>query len=97
MFKLFFQGLLLPQICLLCDEKLEGPAALATHIFETHDLDFNKMMENLSDKKKRIPNLLKISNIKRSSSSGNYIPFTKDFGAQILSVIHSLSGNSQCD
>lgn len=30
-------------------------------------------MENFSDKKKKIPNLLKISDIKRNSSSGMYI------------------------
>ncbi|XP_045469140.1 zinc finger protein 729-like [Harmonia axyridis] len=60
---------ILPQNCLLCDEKLCGPAELATHVFEIHNLDLNKTMENFSDKKKKIPNLLKISDIKRNSSS----------------------------
>ncbi|XP_044763106.1 zinc finger protein 845-like [Coccinella septempunctata] len=66
---LITSDLILPQSCLLCDEKFSGPAALAAHIFEIHDLDLNKTVENLSDRKKKIPNLLKISDIKRNSSS----------------------------
>ncbi|KAL3270734.1 hypothetical protein HHI36_021259 [Cryptolaemus montrouzieri] len=57
-----------PQICLLCQGEFSGPAALAAHIFEVHDLDFNQILESSCEKKKKIPNLLKISDIKRSNS-----------------------------
>ncbi|KAJ8954251.1 hypothetical protein NQ318_005847 [Aromia moschata] len=65
----------LPQSCLLCDTHFSGPAALATHVFETHGIDMTEVIssgsgESFAEKsKKKIPNLVKISDLRRSDST----------------------------
>lgn len=69
---------MLPQNCLLCETPCPDSAALATHIFETHGIDMTEVVssssvESYQEKgKKRIPNLVKISDLKRSDSLGMY-------------------------
>ncbi|CAH0549444.1 unnamed protein product [Brassicogethes aeneus] len=80
----------LPQICLLCDNRFEGAAALAAHVFELHGIDMAEVVGGAtnggaggvatdsnerccsdSEKKKKIPNLVKISDLKREVQDDN--------------------------
>lgn len=60
----------LPQICLLCDTHFVGPAALATHVFEAHGIDMAQIISSITEaaveKKKKIPKLVKISDLKKN-------------------------------
>ncbi|EFA05208.1 zinc finger protein 729 isoform X1 [Tribolium castaneum] len=58
----------LPQVCLLCDEQFTGPSMLASHVFETHGIDMAAVTGDTNDKKKKLPNLLKISDLRKSDS-----------------------------
>ncbi|XP_023023443.2 uncharacterized protein isoform X2 [Leptinotarsa decemlineata] len=64
----------LPQSCLLCDTHFSGPASLASHVFEAHGIDMAEVVssgsgESLPERsRKKIPNLVKISDLKRSDS-----------------------------
>jgi hypothetical protein len=64
----------LPQVCLLCDEHFTGPSMLAAHVFETHGIDMANIVafatDPNNDKKKKLPNLLKISDLRKSESLG---------------------------
>ncbi|XP_017774537.1 PREDICTED: zinc finger protein 26-like [Nicrophorus vespilloides] len=62
----------LPQICLLCDMQFDGPSLLAEHVFETHGIDMAQIVNNepiLEKKKKMIPNLVKIADLKAKRES----------------------------
>lgn len=68
----------LPQVCLLCDEQFTGPSMLASHVFETHGIDMANVValaNDANEKKKKLPNLLKISDLRKSDSLGKYIVF----------------------
>nr|CAH7729703.1 unnamed protein product [Callosobruchus chinensis] len=62
----------LPQKCLLCDSLYNEPAALVAHIFEAHGFDMTGVSmfgstEWIAERnKKKIPNLVKISDLKKS-------------------------------
>lgn len=60
----------MPQVCLLCDSKFEGASLLAAHVFQVHGIDMAKVMEPIQDKKKKIPNLVKITDLKIKNDSG---------------------------
>lgn len=64
------------QVCLLCDEQFPGPSMLASHIFEAHGIDMAQIVavasDNNVDKKKKLPNLLKISDLRKSDSLGEF-------------------------
>ncbi|GJQ75286.1 hypothetical protein Trydic_g23475 [Trypoxylus dichotomus] len=59
----------LPQICLLCESPFPTPAELAGHVFETHGIDMAQILasEPVMEKKKKIPNLVKIADLKGKS------------------------------
>ncbi|KAJ3652446.1 hypothetical protein Zmor_018408 [Zophobas morio] len=62
----------LPQVCLLCDDQFSGPSMLASHVFETHGIDMAHIAaladDAANDKKKKLPNLLKISDLRKNDS-----------------------------
>lgn len=57
-------------VCLLCETQCQNAAALATHIFESHNLNVTQFADtdNLADKKKKMPSLLKISDLKQGDN-----------------------------
>lgn len=69
-----------PQLCLLCgDEKFDGPSTLASHVFECHGIDMAQQFVALNmadsatlDKRKKLPNLVKISDLRKSDSIGEF-------------------------
>ncbi|CAG9830901.1 unnamed protein product [Diabrotica balteata] len=67
----------LPQSCLLCDTHFSGPSALAAHVFESHGIDMSEVVssgsgESFPEKsKKKLPNLVKISDLKKTDSLEN--------------------------
>lgn len=75
----------LPQICLLCDTRFPNPATLASHVYEIHGIDMMQLAQQNSDanttnndKKKKIPNLVKITDLKlKNETSGNYQTISK--------------------
>lgn len=62
--------------CLLCDTYCQNAPTLATHISECHDVDIEEVFssesgESLREKpKKKLPNLVKISDLKRTDLIG---------------------------
>ena len=76
----------MPQVCLLCDSKFEGASFLAAHVFQVHGIDMAKVMEPIQDKKKKIPNLVKITDLKIKNDPGK--------GKDLLLNINV--GNSYC-
>ncbi|XP_018334984.1 uncharacterized protein LOC112906799 [Agrilus planipennis] len=57
----------IPQVCLLCDMQFPGPSSLTTHVYETHGIDMAKVVAScpvVEEKKKKIPNLVKITDLK---------------------------------
>ncbi|CAH1118422.1 unnamed protein product [Phaedon cochleariae] len=67
---------MLPQTCLLCDTQFASPAAVASHVFEAHGIDMVSEIVSLGSgdslpekSKKKIPNLVKISDLKRNDSN----------------------------
>lgn len=79
--------LYLPQICLLCESSFSGAAALATHVYETHGIDMAEVVGQQpngvpecavqpqeTEKKKKIPNLVKISDLKKEATDDNEQP-----------------------
>ncbi|KAF5303329.1 hypothetical protein FQA39_LY10068 [Lamprigera yunnana] len=55
-----------PQLCLLCDLQFSGPTTLASHIYEMHGIDMAQVRssEPVMERKKKIPNLVKITDLK---------------------------------
>ncbi|XP_060534440.1 zinc finger protein 423-like [Cylas formicarius] len=81
------ESIMLPQHCLLCSIQLEGPAALAAHFVECHAKQYagpqaNTLLDpvksspepNVEKKKKSIPNLVKISDLRKSDSADDGPP-----------------------
>lgn len=66
---------ILPQVCLLCDKQFSGPSMLASHVFETHGIDMAHIVTLANDanieKKKKLPNLVKISDLRRNEVLGD--------------------------
>ncbi|KAI4455307.1 zinc finger protein [Holotrichia oblita] len=67
--KIYFQANIvhiLPQLCLLCESQFPTPIQLAGHVFETHGIDMAQILasEPVLEKKKKIPNLVKITDLK---------------------------------
>nr|CAI5828211.1 unnamed protein product [Callosobruchus analis] len=69
----------LSQKCLLCDSLYNEPAALVAHIFEAHGFDMTGVSmvgstEWIGERNKRkIPNLVKISDLKKSDIESNLL------------------------
>lgn len=74
----FFQEEKLFQVtnCVLCDTYFQNTTALATHVSECHGVDISEVVssesgDSLREKpKKKLPNLVKISDLKRTDSNG---------------------------
>lgn len=64
---------MLPQACLLCDAQLEGPSLLAAHVYETHGIDMAQILssEPVMERKKKLPNLVKITDLKSRTDKEN--------------------------
>ncbi|KAK4878278.1 hypothetical protein RN001_010784 [Aquatica leii] len=61
----------LPQLCLLCDLQFSGPTTLAAHIYEMHGIDMAQVIssEPVMERKKKLPNLVKITDLKIKSEN----------------------------
>lgn len=71
----------LPQACLLCDAQLDSPSLLAKHVYETHGIDMAQVLssEPVMEKKKKLPNLVKITDLKcRADRDNQGINLNKD-------------------
>ncbi|KAK5638050.1 hypothetical protein RI129_012345 [Pyrocoelia pectoralis] len=57
-----------PQLCLLCDLQFSGPSMLAAHIYEMHGIDMAQVVssEPVLERKKKLPNLVKITDLKKN-------------------------------
>lgn len=66
----------LSQNCLLCDVNFPNAAMLATHVSEFHGIDIAEVISSESGefmqekRKKKLPNLVKISDLKRTDGYG---------------------------
>ncbi|KRT83998.1 zinc-finger associated domain containing protein [Oryctes borbonicus] len=75
----------LPQVCLLCESQFPTPAELASHVFETHGIDMAQILasEPVMEKKKKIPNLVKIADLKNKSEiSEPSLPINMDIAEE---------------
>lgn len=57
------------QVCLLCESQFASPALLAAHVFDTHGIDMAQILasEPVLEKKKKIPNLVKITDLRNKN------------------------------
>lgn len=77
-----------PYACLLCDAQLESLSLLAAHVYEVHGIDMAEVLssEPVMEKKKKLPNLVKITDLKPRPD--------KDQGCKLMFLqnnIHSLA------
>lgn len=61
----------LPQACLLCDMQFGNSTTLATHVYEMHGIDMAQVVssEPVMERKKKIPNLVKITDLKSKNET----------------------------